>query len=106
MNSYKFIQDWIQDGFSIRKGVVIRGDLIVTETTVSIKGSESFKDIPIDILEGHQDVVYAKKQKIKKTKERKQQVKKTAEESARISSRIDLLAENLLTPTENVVHSA
>lgn len=38
------------NGTTIHPGVVLRGDLIETDTTVSIEGSTVFSNIPKDIL--------------------------------------------------------
>jgi ribosomal protein S12 len=50
---WEFIKIFRVGGTTVYPGIVIKGDLIETDDTVSIRGSEVFKDIPKDILKPH-----------------------------------------------------
>lgn len=48
---FQFTSIFKKDGTTIYPGIILRGDLIETDTTVSIRDSNVFKDIPKDILQ-------------------------------------------------------
>jgi hypothetical protein len=48
---WQFTKIYKYGGTTIHPGVVLKGDFIETDTTVSLKGSEVFSNIPKDILQ-------------------------------------------------------
>lgn len=64
---WRFIKTWSNGGTTIDPGVSISGksDIVETDTTISVKGSEFLKDIPKDVLEEYSPTVYAIKSRIK-----------------------------------------
>lgn len=50
---WEFTKVFKVGGTTVHPGVVIKGDLIETENTVSIRNSDVFKDIPKEILKPH-----------------------------------------------------
>jgi len=87
---YKFIQDWKISGLSISSGVVLKGDFKVTDDCISLVGSTVFKSIPLEYVEKFEPVKYQKKPRKNKKIEAKEEIK-TGSDSARISSRADML---------------
>lgn len=57
---FMFVKEFKSRGTTIAPGIVLKGDLIVTASTVSVRGSETFKDIPLDSLKLHTPTIYKK----------------------------------------------
>jgi len=58
---FQFTKLFKVGGTTVYPGIVLKGDLIETDTTVSIRGSDVFKDIPKDILEPYTPKPFAVK---------------------------------------------
>ena len=89
MKHFRFTSDFIRDGFRVKAGVAIRGEFLETSDCVSLVGSESFKNIPLEILEEFEPVKYVVKKRAKKEKAARTEAK-TANENARCSSKTAL----------------
>lgn len=58
---YQFTAKFQYGGTTIFPGVVLKGNLVETDATVSLFGSDTFKDIPKSILEPYTPPILAKK---------------------------------------------
>ena len=66
---WRFTKIYKCGGITVYPGVSLKGDLIETNTTVSLRGSEVFKDVPKSILEPYTpDLPVTKAAKTKKIK--------------------------------------
>lgn len=60
---WEFTEIYQYGGITVHPGVSLKGDLIETDTTVSVRGSEVFKDIPKTILKPHAPTLPVTKRK-------------------------------------------
>lgn len=51
--AYEFTKEFKVGGITIHPGVSFKGDLLITDSTVTKKDSELLKDVPLEFLKLH-----------------------------------------------------
>jgi hypothetical protein len=62
---WQFTKIWESQGTTVYPEVCIKLETTETDTTVSVKGSHTFKDIPKDVLQEYTPPVYVPKSRAK-----------------------------------------
>jgi hypothetical protein len=62
---WQFTEIYQYGGITVHPGIVLKGDIVETETTVSLRGSDVFKDIPKSILQPYVPTLPATKSRKK-----------------------------------------